>query len=61
VYEGVDTGPIILQKAVPVYDADTLDDLEARILDQEHRAYAEAIGLLLDSKWEIRGRRFVIP
>ena len=59
--EGVDTGPIILQKAVPVYDADTLDDLEARILDQEHRAYAEAIGLLLDSKWEIRGRRFVIP
>lgn len=57
--EGVDTGPIILQKAVPVYDADTLEDLEARILEQEHRAYAEAIGLLLDSKWEIRGRRFV--
>ena len=59
--EGTDTGPIILQKAVPVYDADTLEDLEARILEQEHRAYAEAIGLLLDSKWEIRGRRFVIP
>jgi phosphoribosylglycinamide formyltransferase-1 len=59
--EGVDTGPIILQKAVPVYDADTLEDLEARILEQEHRAYAEAIGLLLDSNWEIRGRRFVIP
>jgi phosphoribosylglycinamide formyltransferase-1 len=57
--EGVDTGPIILQKVVPVYDGDALEDLEARILIQEHRAYAEAIGLLLDSPWEIRGRRFV--
>lgn len=59
--EGTDTGPVILQKAVPVYDADSLEDLEERILAQEHRAYAEAIGLLLDSQWEIRGRRFVIP
>jgi phosphoribosylglycinamide formyltransferase-1 len=58
--EGTDTGPVIHQKAVPVYDTDTLEDLEARILEQEHRAYAEAIGLLLDSNWAIRGRRFVI-
>jgi phosphoribosylglycinamide formyltransferase-1 len=56
--EGVDTGPVILQKAVPVYDADTLEDLEARILEQEHRAYVEAIGILLDSEWAITGRRF---
>ena len=58
--EGVDTGPVILQKAVPVYNADTLEDVEARILEQEHRAYAEAIGLLLDSQWEIRERRLVV-
>lgn len=59
--EGVDTGPVILQKVVPVLDKDTVEDLEARILDQEHQAYAEAIGMVLNGGWQIKGRRFVLP
>ena len=58
--EGVDTGPGILQKVVPVLDADTVEDLEARILEQEHQAYAEAIGLVLRGNWAIEGRRFIL-
>ncbi|MFW5829738.1 MAG: phosphoribosylglycinamide formyltransferase [Planctomycetota bacterium] len=41
--EGVDTGPIILQKTVPVLDDDTVVSLSKRILEQEHLAYAEAV------------------
>lgn len=57
--EGVDSGPVILQKAVPVYDTDDEDTLAARILEQEHRAYAEAIQIVLDGNWKIEGRRFL--
>ncbi|MCX6545324.1 MAG: phosphoribosylglycinamide formyltransferase [Acidobacteria bacterium] len=55
----LDAGPIILQAAVPVFDADTEDTLSSRILEQEHRIYPEAIQKILDGRWTIRGRRVV--
>lgn len=58
--EGVDTGPIIIQAAVPVYDDDTEETLAARILRQEHRIYPEAIRLFAQGRLEVRGRRVVI-
>ena len=57
--EGVDTGPIVLQAAVPVEPADTEETLAARILVEEHHAYPEAIALVLDGAWRIDGRRVV--
>ena len=57
--EHLDHGPIILQKTVPVLDGDDLHSLAARILDQEHLAYAEAIGLVLSDEVEVRERRVV--
>jgi phosphoribosylglycinamide formyltransferase-1 len=56
----LDGGPIILQSAVPVLDNDTAETLAARILIQEHRIYPEAIRLVLDDKWTLVGRRFVL-
>jgi phosphoribosylglycinamide formyltransferase 1 len=55
----LDAGPIILQRAVPVLDDDTEERLAARILVEEHRAYPEAIALVLDGGWRIDGRRVV--
>jgi phosphoribosylglycinamide formyltransferase-1 len=55
----LDAGPIILQRAVPVYDDDTTDTLSARILLEEHRLYPEAVALVLDGEWSVEGRRFV--
>jgi len=55
--EGLDTGPIIIQTVVPVHDKDTVESLRARILDEEHRIYPEAIRLLVDGKYEIEGRK----
>jgi len=55
----LDAGPIVLQAAVPVLDADTEDTLGARILEQEHRIYPEAIRRILDGGWRIEGRRVV--
>ncbi len=57
--EGVDTGPIIVQKTVPVLDDDTEDSLSARILEQEHKAYPEAVDLLSRGVLEVKGRRVV--
>lgn len=57
--EHLDHGPIILQKTVPVLDSDDVHSLSARILEQEHAAYSEAIGLLLSGEVEIRGRTVV--
>ncbi|AGL01903.1 phosphoribosylglycinamide formyltransferase [Desulfoscipio gibsoniae] len=54
--DGMDTGPIILQAVVPVYDDDTADTLAARILEQEHRIYPEAINLYCTDKLVIEGR-----
>jgi phosphoribosylglycinamide formyltransferase 1 len=57
--EGLDSGPIVVQRAVPVLDTDTAEDLAARILVQEHLAYPEAMRRLLAERWEVRGRRLV--
>ena len=54
----LDAGPIVLQRTVPVLEDDTRETLAARILQQEHLAYPEAVGLLLDGGWAIDGRRF---
>jgi len=55
--EGTDTGPIIIQAVVPVYDDDTADTLNARILKQEHKIYSQAIQMYAEGRLEIRGRR----
>jgi phosphoribosylglycinamide formyltransferase 1 len=57
--EHLDNGPIILQKTVPVLDEDDVHTLSARILEQEHAAYSEAIGLVLSGEVEIQGRAVV--
>lgn len=58
--EGVDTGPIVLQAAVPVEPDDTVETLSARILVQEHRLYPEAVRLFAEGRLEIQGRRVVV-
>jgi len=58
--EGTDTGPIILQRAVPVEDSDTPETLAARVLKEEHKIYPEAIKLYAEGRLEIRGRRVMI-
>jgi len=55
----LDSGPIVLQSAVPVRDDDTEDTLAARILVEEHRIYPEAIAMVLDGRWRLEGRRFL--
>jgi phosphoribosylglycinamide formyltransferase-1 len=55
----LDGGPIVMQGGVPVHDDDTVDTLSARILVEEHRIYPEAIRIVLDGRWSIRGRRLV--
>jgi phosphoribosylglycinamide formyltransferase-1 len=57
--EAVDHGVIILQKTVPVHDDDTAETLSARILEQEHLAYPEAIAHVLSGHYVIQGRRYV--
>jgi phosphoribosylglycinamide formyltransferase-1 len=57
--EAVDHGVIILQKTVPVHDDDTGDSLSARILEQEHLAYSEAIARVLSELYEVRERRYI--
>jgi len=54
----LDGGPIVLQRGVPVHGDDTVDSLSARILVEEHRAYPDAIKLVLDGGWRLEGRRF---
>ena len=58
--EHLDSGPIILQSAVPVVEADTAESLSARILVEEHRIYTEAIRLVLFGRWNLEGRRVVM-
>jgi phosphoribosylglycinamide formyltransferase-1 len=57
--EELDHGPIILQRTVPVLDTDDEHSLSARILEQEHIAYSEAINIVLDGQFEVEGRRLV--
>ena len=58
--EGMDTGPIIAQAVVPVYEADTVDTLSTRILHEEHRIYPEAVRLFCEDALNILGYRVVI-
>lgn len=58
--EGLDTGPIILQEAVPVYDDDEEKTLHARIHEVEHRLYPWAVQLFREGKLSIEGRRCFI-
>lgn len=55
--EGVDSGPIILQAAVPVYDSDDAERLAARILEREHELYPRAVQLIAEGRLRIEGRR----
>ena len=55
--KGMDTGPIIIQAAVPVYDTDTEETLSERILKLEHRIYPEAIRLFSENRLKLEGRR----
>ncbi|MBO6178142.1 MAG: phosphoribosylglycinamide formyltransferase [Selenomonadaceae bacterium] len=55
--EGMDSGPIILQGAVPVLDEDTEETLAARVLEVEHKLYPEAIRLFVEGKLKIEGRK----
>jgi phosphoribosylglycinamide formyltransferase 1 len=57
--ENLDAGPIILQAAIPVLDADTEASLAQRILVEEHRTYAEAVKIVLGGQYKIVGRRVV--
>ena len=57
--EAVDHGVIILQKTVPVHDDDTAETLSARILEQEHLAYPEAIGRVLSGDYATQDRRYL--
>jgi phosphoribosylglycinamide formyltransferase-1 len=58
--EGMDSGPIILQKAVPVLHVDDEESLSARILEQEHGLYPEAVRLFCEGRIKIDGRRVLI-
>lgn len=55
--EGVDTGPIIIQSVVPVYDDDTEEIMTARILKEEHRIYPQAIRFYAEGRLEIKDRK----
>jgi len=55
--EGIDTGPIVAQAVVPVYEDDTEESLAARILKEEHRIYPMAIRLFLEGKLTISGEK----
>ena len=57
--ENLDAGPIIVQRAVEVRDDDSAETLAARILEQEHVAYVEALAKLETRKWRIVGRRVI--
>jgi phosphoribosylglycinamide formyltransferase 1 len=57
--EGLDSGPIVVQRAVAVEDGDDVESLSRRILAEEHRAYPQALARLLAEPWRVEGRRLV--
>ena len=57
--EHLDAGPIIVQRTVEVHDGDTAESLSARILEQEHEAYVDALKKLATRTWRVAGRRVV--
>jgi phosphoribosylglycinamide formyltransferase-1 len=58
--EGLDSGPIVAQEAVPVLSSDTPETLAARILETEHRLYPRAVRLLLEGRCRVEGRRVIV-
>lgn len=58
--EGVDTGPIIIQRVVPVLQDDDEESLSARILKEEHIAYPEAVRLIAEGRVRVKGRKIFI-
>jgi len=58
--ENLDAGPIVIQAVVPVEDSDNEDTLSARILQEEHRIYSEAVTIVLEGKFKIEGRRVIL-
>jgi len=58
--EHLDHGAIVVQKTVPLHEADDDHSLAARILEQEHIAYTEAINIVLSGEYEISGRRVIV-
>jgi len=58
--ENLDAGPIVRQAAVPVLDDDTVESLSARILEEEHRIYSEAIAIVLSRSYDLKNRRVQI-
>jgi len=56
----LDGGPIILQEPVPVRDEDDAESLAARILEKEHQVYPNAIELVLNGGWRLKGRRVLL-
>ncbi len=57
--EYLDAGPVVLQKTVPLLDSDTVESLSARILEEEHRIYSEAICRVLSGCLRVEGRRVI--
>lgn len=57
--ENLDAGPIVLQAVVPVADDDTEEALSARILQEEHRIYSDAVRIVLEGCYKIEGRRVI--
>ena len=58
--EFLDSGPILIQAAVPVLDTDTVESISARILVQEHVIYSKAIQLMAEDRVTLKGRRAII-
>ena len=58
--EDLDAGPIVIQAAVPVRDDDTEETLSARILEQEHRIYSQAIAIVIAGKYRVEGRHVLL-
>ena len=58
--EGVDTGPIVMQAAVPVLPDDTEETLSARILEREHEIYPAALRALAEGRITVEGRRALV-
>lgn len=57
---GTDSGPIILQRTVPVYGEDSAESLQKRVLEEEHTALKEAIRLICEDKVRVNGRKVII-
>lgn len=58
--EGYDTGPIVLQRPVPVHDDDTPETLAARVLKEEHKIYTDALNLFAEKQIEVKGKQILV-